>query len=73
MNLQASKQITENIKVVANANEIQVWVSDRIEYVWFTNNIEQARERWVYAVGVAKRRAAAEASVFAEQSQPCEL
>jgi hypothetical protein len=57
MNLQASKQITESVKVVASINEIQVWKFDRIEYVWFCNNIDQARERWVYAVDAARRLA----------------
>lgn len=58
MNLNASKQITDSIAVVATINEIQVRVGDRVEYVWFCNNIQQARHRWLYAVEAAKRIAA---------------
>lgn len=55
MTLHASKQITNDISVVALLNEIQVRVGDRVEYVWFCNNIEEARRRWVQAVDAAKR------------------
>ena len=55
MNLNAIKQITESVSVVATMNEIQVTISGRVEYVWFCNSIEQARGKWRYAVDVAKR------------------
>jgi hypothetical protein len=55
MTLHARKQITNDIAVVALLNEIQVRVGDRVEYVWFCNNIEEARCRWVQAVDAAKR------------------
>lgn len=57
MNLNASKNITAEIKVVARLNEIQVRIGDRVEYVWFCNNINEARYRWVCAVDAAKRLA----------------
>ena len=57
LNLNASKQITAEIKVVAIVNEIQVKNGDRVEYVWFCNNIQQARSEWVYAIDAAKRLA----------------
>ena len=57
MNLNASKNITAEIKVVARLNEIQVRIGERVEYVWFCNNINEARFRWVYAVDAAKRLA----------------
>ena len=55
MNLNASKKITDQITVIARSNEIQVTVGDRVEYVWFCNNINDARYRWVCAVAAAKR------------------
>lgn len=57
MNLHASRNITAEIKVVAKVNEIQVLVGSEIEYVWFCNNIGEARFRWLCAVGAAKRLA----------------
>lgn len=57
LNLSASKQITAEIKVVAIVNEIQVRNGDRVEYVWFCNNIQQARSEWTYAIDAAKRLA----------------
>ena len=55
MNLNASKKITDQITVIARSNEIQVTVGDRVEYVWFCNNINDARYRWFCAVAAAKR------------------
>jgi hypothetical protein len=55
--LNASKDIAPGIKVDAYINEIQVWIGNRIEYVWFCNNIDQARYHWVGAVAAAKRLA----------------
>ena len=55
MTLTASKKITAELSVVADGNEIQVRIGDRIEYVWFCNNIEQARAMWLYAVSKARR------------------
>lgn len=58
LNLNAIKNIADGIQVVAIINEIQVRVHGRIEYVWFCNNIKQARYRWLCAVDNAKRLAA---------------
>lgn len=62
LNLSASKNITDKIAVVATVNEIQVRVCDRVEYVWFCNNINEARYRWQCAVDVARRISAAVAA-----------
>jgi len=55
MYLNASKEIATGVKVSAHINEIQVWIGDRIEYVWFCNNIAEARYHWIGAVAIAKR------------------
>lgn len=55
LNLNATKEITTEIKVVATLNEIQVRIGQRVEYVWFCNNINEARYRWSCAVDAARR------------------
>jgi len=52
------KKITDQISVVRIGNEIQVRIGDAVEYVWFGNNINEARGLWVYAIDAARRLAA---------------
>jgi hypothetical protein len=55
MNLNATKQITESVSVVAILNQIQVRIGERVEYVWFCNNLNEARYRWSCAIEAARR------------------
>jgi len=57
MYLNFSKEISPGIKIDGHINEIQVWIGNRIEYVWFCNNMDQARYHWITAVAAAKRLA----------------
>lgn len=55
MTLNASKKITEQIEVAASVNEIQVRINNKVQYVWFCNDINEARYRWSCAVELANR------------------
>ncbi len=53
----SNKKITSEISVIKIANEIQVRIGERVEYVWFCNTAGELAWRWEHAIDAAERLA----------------